>query len=274
MFRRSLAVTALALVLSLGAAGSALAAPPPVATDPAFPAVVPSVPTDPVKSPLSLWQYLSLRTLAPFAVALNGPRQPAVETTGSELVGTYVGSSGAVRYIPAFQYQLIYSDPQGGYNCTAYSMAMAIDKATYGGDRVSGSQIRALSPAYPYIGLTLPDAITAASRTHVRIYNKSGQTWGAMIDALRHGRGVILQGNYGQMGIYSAQPSFRGNHAVYIDYLHSSGNYLYVMDPLSKVGGRWIPVSVMRAYAEKLGRSTGIYPGIYWASTAATRLFR
>ncbi len=254
----------LALALSLGLSGTASSAPPPVATDPVVASVIPAVATDPVA-----------RIPAPFR---SGPPSATVPvaTTGTALTGTYVGSAAAgYRYLPAFQYQLVYSDPQGGYSCTAYAAAMAIDAASYGGDRISGSQVRQLSPAYAYTGLTLPDAIRAAANTHVVIVNKSGSTWDDLVDALQHGRGVVLQLDYDQIpDQYSGQPSFDGNHAVFVDYLHSTGLWLYVMDPLSKSGPRWIPVSIMRKAAEKLGRTMGIYPGIYFAVTRTTRLFQ
>ena len=239
-------------------------------TDPVFAVVIPPVTTDAVpvlpggKRPGApfLWQ-VARTTVAPVA------------TSGPGLTGKYVGTPGAIRYVPAAQYQLISSDPQGPWSCTAYATAEAVDAATYGGDRVTGAQIRALSPAAAYTGLTLPDAIHAAAATHIVIVNKSGSTWKDLIDALRHGRGVVLQGDYDQIpAAYSGQISFRGNHAVFIDYLHSDGQWMYVMDPLHKAGAQWIPVSIMRKFAEKVAKAQGIFPGIYFAVTRPTRLFQ
>jgi hypothetical protein len=81
-----------------------------------------------------------------------------------------------------------------------------------------------------------------------------------------------LQLDYDQIPArYSGQFSFKGNHAVFVDSLHSSGDYVYVLDPLRKAGPEWVPVAIMRRAAEKLGRSQGVYPGIYFAVTATTR---
>ena len=203
--------------------GQYFAAPPVVNTDP----IVPEVITDPVPFPYSnnIWRILP--DLFPYN---------PIETGGSGLVGHYVGTSPNIRYIPAFQYQLIYSDPQGGYSCTAYAMAMAIDKATYGGSEVTGRQVRALSGAASFTGLNLPDVIRAANRLYVTVIYPTG-TWANLITSLRNGHGVVLQGDYEVIpDAYSGQTSFDGNHAVYIDYLHSTGLYMYVMDPLQKKG--------------------------------------
>lgn len=264
---KRLVALGLSLALLFGLTGAAVAATPQVPTDPVVVTdpVIPVVVTDPVVPVWSRWLSLPPPLYEP----------PEVETTGSGLVGTYVGAVGARRYIPAFQYQLIYSDPQGGYSCSAYSAAMAIDKANYGGSQVTGRQVRALSGAPPYAGLTLPDVIGAAGRLYVSIVNRSGQPWASVLTDLRSGRGVILQGDYDQIpDRYSGQVTFDGNHAVYIDYLHSTGCCMYVMDPLRKAGPQWIPVSIMRKYAEKLARSVGAYPGVFYAVIRPARLFR
>ena len=230
------------------------------------PVTVPVVVTGPVSPVPGWWRFFSL------VPSLKGNLE--VTTSGPGLAGTYVGAPGNLRYIPAFQYQLVIGDPQGGFSCTAYSMAMAISKASYGAVRVTGAQIRALSGAYAFTGLTLPQAISAASRLHVSIVNESGSgTWANVLDALRRGRGVVLQGDYDQIpDLYSGQPSFDGNHAVYIDYLHSSGLFVLVMDPLQRNGARWVPVTIMRKFAEKLAKAQGIYPRLYYAVTPTTRL--
>jgi hypothetical protein len=197
-----------------------------------------------------------------------------VATAGAALAGSYVGEVGKRRYIPAFQYQLVYTDPQGGYSCTAYSTAMAVDKATYGGTRVTGHEIRDLSGVYAYTGMTLADARIATNKLQVPIVRGVG-TWDGVMAALRANRGVVLQGVYSKVPLnLRGQVSFVGRHAIYLDYLHSTGLYVYVMDPLSKAGPRWWPVSVLRSFAEQLGRETGILPLVYYSYTRGTRLFR
>jgi hypothetical protein len=255
---KRLVAVGLALVLSLGLCPTARADIPVVVPDPvSIPVVVPD--------PVVAWPYW----VPPIFTNL-----PVVPTGGSGLTGTYAGTSPSVRYIPAFQYQLLPTDPQGGFSCTAYAMAMAVDKSTYGGSRVTGRQIRALSTASAYVGLTLPQAIAAASRLYVPVTNESGSgTWVDLLNALKHGRGVVLQGDYDQIpDNYSGQPTFDGNHAVYIDYIHSTGLYMYVMDPLQRNGAQWVPVTIMQKFAEKLARTTGIYPRLFYAVTVTTRL--
>jgi hypothetical protein len=259
----TLAGVGLALVLSLGLSGTAFAATPVVIPDAVS---VPVVVTGPVSPVPGWWRFFSL------VPSLKGG--PEVSTSGPGLAGTYVGAPGNLRYIAAFQYQLVIGDPQGGFSCTAYSMAMALSKASYGAVRVTGAQIRALSGASAYTGLTLPQAISAAARLHVSIVNESGSgDWADVLDALRHGRGVVLQGDYDQIPArYSGQVSFKGNHAVFVDYLHSSGQFVYVLDPLQRDGAEWVPVAIMRAFAEKLAKAQGIYPRLYYAVTPTTRL--
>jgi len=266
---KRLAPLLLSLALLFGLAGPALAVDPrtdPVTGPRATTAGDPVVVTDPVPSDQPWW----LTTYGPL------PVEPAAWTTGSSLalIGTYVGEVGRRRYIPAFQYQLLWSDPMGGYSCTAYSMAMAIDKATYGGTRATGQRIRELSGAPSYSGLTLADVQRASTALLVPVIRVTG-TWTAVENALRQNRGVVLQGDYDQVPAkYSGQLSFKGNHAIYLDYLHSSGDWVYVMDPLSKEGPRWWPVSVLQAFAEKLARDNRIYPDVFFSYTRATRLVR
>ena len=281
---KRLASIGLALVLTFGLGGAALAdedgspwAPDPVVvpidpsttipTDPVFDPEVTGVPTDPVPgdpvSPLDPWWYV--------------PHDPiyaeGVETTGYAPLGTYIRSASGLRYVPAFQYQLVYGDPQGGYSCTAYSTAMAIDRATYGGSRITGRQVRALTGVGPYVGLTLPQIMRATATVGVPLVRPSAE-WAAVMAALRDGRGVILQGDYDQIpDKFSGQPTFDGYHAIFLDRLSSTGR-IWMMDPLSKVGGRWIDELILRKFAEKLARQEHIYPRVLFAYTRALRLFK
>ena len=261
---RRLASICFALVLTFGMSGSALAVDP--RTDPVTTGN-PGPPTDPVVGFDQPW----------WGGTFHAPPQPPpieVETTGAALVGTYVGPAGSRTYIPAFQYQLLYSDPQGGYSCTAYSMAMAIDKATYGGTRVTGREVRALSGVVSYAGMTLADARIASAKLRVALVRANG-TWANVVAVLKARRGVILQGVYSMVPVaLRGQVSFLGRHAIYVDHLRSDGLFAYVMDPLSRSGGRWWPAKVLRSFAEKLGRETGIYPLVYFSYTRMTRLFR
>jgi hypothetical protein len=177
------------------------------------------------------------------------------------------GTTLAGVYIPRFQYQLVSSDPGGGWNCGAYSMAMAIDKATGGAVQVTGHTIRHLTGERWNTGLSLPEIIVAANKLRVPVTDRSGERWNGLLAALRQGRGVILQGDYDVIPDYlSGQPSFDGRHAIYINHIGSTDR-LYVMDPLRERGPLWMDQSLIRRFAEKLSRARGVYPSIYFAAT-------
>jgi len=265
----------LALVLSLGLAGVVSAedglpwpvVDPGVPTDPAFPeALLTGVPTDPVPAdpapPTNPWWYWP-----------HDPsyyEEPGVES-GAGLAGTYIGTSPHISYVPAFQYQGLWSDPQGWWSCTAYSTAMAVDKATYGGSRITGRQIRALTGVGPDQGLTLPQVMRATDILAVPLVRPIGQ-WSAVMAALGQHRGVILQGDYDQIPDSINLSSFDGYHAVFLDRLHSDGVHIYMMDPLRRAGPVWVDASILRKFAEKLTGQEGAYPMVLFAYTRATRL--
>ncbi len=178
-------------------------------------------------------------------------------------------------YKPRHQYQLgPGSGPTGGYDCTAYAAAVAIDRATMGGIQVTGRQVR-LASDEPYPdphspGLNLVQVGVVAAKWHVDLINRGGAPWSAVMAMLKAGRGVVLQGDYDQIPAgFSGQLSFKGDHAVYINHVTGDGD-LYWLDPLRKTGAIEIPETVARAYAEKLGRTWGIYPGVGVAMTRIT----
>ena len=178
-------------------------------------------------------------------------------------------------YKPRFQYQLAPgSAPTGGYDCTAYSAAMSIDRATMGGVVVTGRQVR-LASDEPYPdphspGLNLRQVEAVANRWHVELDNRTGAPWSAVIGMLQNGRGVILQGDADQLPLqYNGQVGFKGDHAVYINHVSGDGD-LYLMNPLVKAGAIECPQQYLRAYAEKLAKSAGIFPGLFVAMTRIT----
>jgi len=274
--RRFLAAVCLAFVLSLGLAGVVSAedglprdqpTDPGIPTDPAFPeAVLTGVSTDRApgnSAPAGNWWWY-LRPPSSY--------EGGVES-GAGLSGTYLRlMSGSYRYIPAFQYQGLWSDPQGWWSCTAYSTAMVVDRATGGGSRITGRQIRALTGIGPNQGLTLPQVMRATDILAVPLVRPIGQ-WSAVMAALKSNRGVVLQGDYDQIPDSINLSSFDGYHAVYLDRLHSDGVHIYMMDPLRRAGPVWVDASILRKFAEKLTRQEGAYPMVLFAYTRVTRLF-
>jgi hypothetical protein len=165
------------------------------------------------------------------------------------------------------------SGPTGKYDCTAWSAAMAIDRATLGGTDVTGRQVR-LASNEPYPdpdspGLHLGQVVDVAFKWHVDLENRSGAPWSAVLQALKAGRGVILQGDYDQLVGFSCQATFKGDHAVYVNHITGDDD-LYWMDPLCPGPNANMKVTIARKYAEKFAKSRGVYPGILFATTRRT----
>jgi hypothetical protein len=151
---------------------------------------------------------------------------------------------------------------------------MAIDRATMGGVLVTGRQVRLASdepypdPHSPGLNLRQIDAV--AGKWHVDIANRTGAPWSAALGMLQNGRGIVLQGDADQLPLeFNGQVGFRGDHAVYINHISGDGD-LYLMNPLVKTGAIECPQKYLRAYAEKLARRAGIYPGLFVAMTRIT----
>jgi hypothetical protein len=174
-------------------------------------------------------------------------------------------------YKPRHQKQLTPGDPWGKFNCTAYSAAMAFDRETMGGVDVTGKQVRAASSeAYPdpnSPGLNLTQIINVGYRWHIHLESRRGIPWSSFIAQLKAGRGAILQGDYDQMGEWSSQASFKGDHAIYVNHVSGDGD-LYTYDPLA-AAAREIPASVLRRYGEKFATKVGT-SGVICALTRQT----
>ena len=184
-------------------------------------------------------------------------------------------------YRPRHQRQLFSDDPNGAVNCLAYATAIALDRATIGGlVGVTGALIRRLTdepvpdrdPRTPNgPGLIIEQIIPASAKLHVMLTSRVDRTWTTLMADLRAWRGVVVETDYDQFGVWSAQPSFRGDHGVFINHISSDGKLL-VYDPLA-AKARWIPESVIRTAAEKRGRNAGLAAGrIRYAVTRPTPL--
>lgn len=179
-------------------------------------------------------------------------------------------------YKPRHQYQLRPgSAPTGGYDCTAYAAAMAIDRHTMGGVRVTGRQVRLASneptPDPDSPGLNIPQIIQVAATWHVELIDRRGAPWSAVLTALREGRGVILQGDAEEfLGTpFVCQTGFRGDHAIYLNHETGDGD-LYHMDPLCRRPNANMEPVIARRYAEKLARNAGTPGRLFFATTRIT----
>lgn len=179
-------------------------------------------------------------------------------------------------YKPAHQYQLKPgSAPTGGVDCTAYATAVAIDRATLGGTLVTGKQVRQASdeprPDPDSPGLNLPQVIQVAAKWHVELFDRRGAPWSAVMEALREGRGVVLQGDGAAfLGTpFVCQPGFRGGHAIFLNHVTGDGD-LYENDPLCRKPNANLTEAVARDYAERLAKQQGHPARLFWLMTRIT----
>jgi hypothetical protein len=175
-------------------------------------------------------------------------------------------------YKPRHQKQIVSTDPWGKFNCSAYSFAMAVDRHTLGGMDVTGKQVRAATnEPYPdpnSPGLNIAQLMTVAVKWNLDGFeSRRGIPWSSFIAQMKTGRGAILQGDYDQMGDYSSQASFRGDHAMFINHVSGDGD-LFTYDPLAKAP-REIPQIILRRYAEKFAKAVGT-SGVICALTRET----
>lgn len=137
-------------------------------------------------------------------------------------------------------------------NCTMSSGAMMLDFHTQGKVQKWGGELRKLSGDTSG-GTNLDNLKTAWTKLGYTFIDRRGSTWAQVLADLKNGRGVVLQGDYDVLlGSHSCQSSFDGDHAVYANpEINADG--IVVGDPLCGAFKR-IPVSVLKAYTEKLGR--------------------
>jgi hypothetical protein len=166
-------------------------------------------------------------------------------------------------YRPTHQKQINSNDPLGNLSCTAYSAAIAVDRATIGGVIISGADIRiatdlSVAAIKKQHGMTLGNIEHAMNSFHVYIHDHTGDHFTDLIQSLENYQGIIAQGKYSAFGSYSSQPSYKGGHAVYLNNLDSKGTSILVYDPLANVA-RWIPVVVIENFMKALPAGNGIY---------------
>ena len=178
----------------------------------------------------------------------------------------------AVVYRPSHANQIQAGGPTGPFDCTAWSAAFAIDRATLGGVKVTGRQVRLASsepiPSPSSPGLNLQQVADVAAKWHVDLNYRLG-SFIDVLAALAAFRGVILQGDYDQMGTWSCQPSFKGDHAVFLNSLDTAGTRALTYDPLC-AAYRWVPIGTLKRYCEKHAASTG--GKVRYATTRVTPL--
>lgn len=170
----------------------------------------------------------------------------------------------SVIYRPKHQRQIVASDPHGGVNCTAYSAAIGIDRGTIGGSLVTGKWVRAHSsepnpdPGSP--GLNIAQVCDVAQDIGVDLTAEKTSHFAKALARLAEGRGLVLAGDYDQMGGFSCQANFKGLHAIFVNNLNTPGTSLLVYDPLCPTY-RYIDIGTIKRYAEKYAQQAG---GLLW----------
>jgi hypothetical protein len=149
----------------------------------------------------------------------------------------------------------------GWLSCTAYSMAMLIDRSTLGAKHPSGKDVR-IGTGDTTDGLTLPQAARVADTeygVHVEVHvGGSTATPAYALAQLRAGRGMSLQGNTSAL-IRTPYRSTGGpvNHNVYVNEVRSDGDAL-VYDPAADgrrtydQGPSWWPWATVLRFAAAL----------------------
>jgi hypothetical protein len=150
------------------------------------------------------------------------------------------------------------------------SGAMALDFHTRGQIQVWGGQLRKHQSDQEG-GTDIGDVRVAWAKYDQVLTDRRGRNWAQLLEDLKDGRGIILQGDYDVLtGSDTCMGSFNDDHAIYLNpEFFDGGKEVAVADPLCK-GFKRIKLSTLRAYAEKLG--TRVYgrkgPILYGATKA------
>ena len=197
------------------------------------------------------------RSRRPLSAHNAGP-SPGIGATGLGFV-----------YRPVFYPQLNPADPLGGYSCTAYSAAYALDRATIGGVVAPGWLVRehtGLTPAQIIAGsgLTIPNVAKSLATWNVALYNRHGEPFAALLAALRAFKGVIAQGLNDHLADHACS-GFAGPHCVYLNSLDAAGTQILLYNPLCHAAS-WVPVAIVANYLASLAG------GPFWATTRTTPL--
>lgn len=146
-----------------------------------------------------------------------------------------------------------------------------MDRATIGGCVVSGKWVRSHSnepnpdPNSP--GLNIGQVCDVAQAMGVDLRPEHSATFAKPMARLAEGRGIVLAGDYDQMGSFSCQANFTNLHAIFVNNINTPGTKLLVYDPLCHEY-RYLPISVIKNYAEKYGAQ--VNNGLWYGYTRVT----
>ena len=159
------------------------------------------------------------------------------------------GYGGGPVYRPRHVRQLGWGTALDGSNCTMASACIALDRHTMGVETSTPPHMRSLQDDQTG-GTDLNDAAVAWVRGWSEYLDVHyGDSWSTFVSMVNSGRGAILQGQYSRIANqYSAQPSFDGSHAMYVNEFKADG-YALVYDPLA-TAPKWMPADMLQDYAE------------------------
>jgi hypothetical protein len=173
----------------------------------------------------------------------------------------------AGTYRPAFRSQFgdsseSHTSPHSeGSNCTMAAAAMGLDYHTTGGDKRGPGNMRHAQGDQDG-GTDLYDAAEAWAHYGESLSIRSGQGWAKVLEALRAGRGVILQGTGG----VASCGDYTGGHAIYVAP-EASGSRWLKGDPECS-GWEWTEALDLERFAERL--SSGVYFAVTADRTSST----
>jgi hypothetical protein len=139
-----------------------------------------------------------------------------------------------------------------GYNCTCASAGMAMDFHTAGGKVKKGGDMRHNCPDNVE-GTDLYDMRAAWEHYGQSLSIRSGQGWGEVMDCLREGRGVILQGMSSAFGS-GCSAAYDGAHAIYVHPEKNAEGKWLMGDPICS-GWQWKSADILKEFAQRFSGS-------------------
>ena len=153
------------------------------------------------------------------------------------------------------------------YGCTDTCGAMFADSVTLGGVKITEAGFRKLSPEPQYDphspGLNIPQFIATLAKLRIAAFDKSGETWGDLVEYLGEDRRVLLQLDLHTLNDCGSSSI---GHAVFLQALrkitlaNGKREYRILGDNPLCTGSKWYSPATLKAAAERFGDQTNV-PG-------------
>jgi hypothetical protein len=171
-------------------------------------------------------------------------------------------------YLPTFLTQKNNTDPYHTVNCCAYSFAMLTDANTYGGCRITGAQVRALTnepkPDPDSPGLNISQVMAVSHKLHLTIGSNLHGTHEVLFNSLALGRQFIVPGVAAAipLALRDGDPNFVKSHMIFVGHLVPGKSAVLVGNPLDLKFREW-PIAVLFAYWDAYAKIVGNHPYAY-----------